>query len=105
MELLERDAALSALADSLEPAAAGRGRLVLVSGEAGVGKTALLRAFAATAQARGARLLWAACDDLLTPRPLGPIVDLRATVGPSLANALAEDVFGGPGSSTWSATS
>jgi predicted ATPase len=56
-------------------ASAGRGRLVLVSGEAGVGKTALLRRFADPAGAC-ARVLWGACDPLFTPRPLGPFVDI-----------------------------
>jgi predicted ATPase len=43
------------------------GRLVLVGGEAGVGKTALVREFA-----EDRRALWGACDPLQTPRALGP---------------------------------
>ena len=49
--------------------------MVLVRGEAGIGKTALLRAFCA-GSAGSARLLWAACDPLFTPRPLGPLLDM-----------------------------
>ena len=73
-ELLERAGELSALDACLETVARGsRGRLVLVSGEAGVGKTALLRRFC---EARGssARILWGGCDPLFTPRPLGPLL-------------------------------
>lgn len=44
MELLERDADLSRLEVLLKHAAAGEGRLVLLEGEAGIGKTSLLRA-------------------------------------------------------------
>jgi hypothetical protein len=45
LELLERDELLDRLASALEAAATGHGRLVLLGGEAGVGKTALLRTF------------------------------------------------------------
>ncbi|MBN1399885.1 MAG: AAA family ATPase, partial [Anaerolineae bacterium] len=40
---------------------AGRGALVFLAGEAGVGKTALAREFAEMARARGAGVLWGAC--------------------------------------------
>ena len=55
--LLERDDLLTALA-SLAEEARSRGCTVLVSGEAGVGKTALLERFAAAAKARGRRRLF-----------------------------------------------
>jgi MoxR-like ATPase len=45
MELIERGAYLADLREHLAAAAAGNGRLVLVSGEAGIGKTSLVRAF------------------------------------------------------------
>ncbi|HEU4842158.1 MAG TPA: AAA family ATPase, partial [Ilumatobacteraceae bacterium] len=65
--LLEREAPLGALIGALEDAEAGRGSTALVMGEAGIGKTSLVRAFAEVAAPR-ARLLSAACDDLVTPR-------------------------------------
>jgi DNA-binding CsgD family transcriptional regulator/tetratricopeptide (TPR) repeat protein len=71
--LLERDAALTALAGHLT-AAGDSGRLIVVGGEAGVGKTSLLREFAR--RSTGVRVLWAACDGLFTPQPLGPLDDL-----------------------------
>lgn len=65
--------------------ASSRGALVLVAGEAGIGKTALLRAFCAGADAR---VLQGACDPLHTPRPLGPLLDiLGEEPGPSDAFA------------------
>src|SRR5215468_4586126 len=76
MELLERSSFLDALAGYAAEAGQGSGRLVLVSGESGIGKTALVEAF--HAQLRGARWLWGACDGLLTPRPLGPLYDIAA---------------------------
>jgi predicted ATPase len=52
--LLERDAELRRLRETLRGAGQGRGSVVLVSGEAGIGKTSLVRAFAreAAGQAR-----------------------------------------------------
>jgi DNA-binding CsgD family transcriptional regulator/tetratricopeptide (TPR) repeat protein len=52
--LIGRETQLEALAAALDAAAAGDGRTVLVSGEAGIGKTALLRRFTHVARARGA---------------------------------------------------
>src|SRR3954452_12030697 len=75
MALLERDEPLGELLGGLRRAEAGQGSTALVSGEAGIGKTTLVRAFAEQAAAR-ARLLSAACDDLLTPRALGPLRDV-----------------------------
>ncbi len=75
-ELLERARDLSALTESLTIVlSSSRGRLVLVAGEAGVGKTALLTRFC-DAQGRSARILWGGCDPLFTPRPLGPFLDI-----------------------------
>jgi hypothetical protein len=88
-ELLERSVELSALDDHLDAVRAGRGgRLVLVGGEAGIGKTALVRAFCE--RVADLRVLWGACDALHTPRPLGPVLDLTDQAGGELA-ALAEE--------------
>src|SRR3954464_353986 len=86
--LLERDAPLGALLTALDEAEGARGSIALVSGEAGIGKTALVREFATRAEAR-ARLLQAACDDLVTPRTLGPLHDAVAGTKGPLATALA----------------
>ncbi len=79
MELVERTSFLQMLADYAGEARQGDGRLVLVSGESGIGKTALVETF--QQQVKGARWLWGACDGLLTPRPLGPLFDIGAQVG------------------------
>ena len=75
MALLERQTQLAALAAAERDAARGQGSLVLVTGEAGAGKTALLRRFANQSSARFA---WGMCDELVTPRPLGPFRDMFA---------------------------
>jgi AAA ATPase domain len=86
--LLERDAELGRLREALDRAGRGRGAVVLVSGEAGIGKTSLVGAFAASARAR-ARVLAGVCDDLGTPRTLGPFRDMAREVGGALAAAMA----------------
>src|SRR5215217_1612035 len=85
--LLERDAELRRLRVTLRGAAKGRGSVVLVSGEAGIGKTSLVRAFAREAAGR-ARVLAGACDDLVTPRTLGPFRDMAREAAPALARAM-----------------
>ena len=72
--LLERGAELDALDSALAAARAGKGTAVLLSGEAGIGKTSVVRAFLRRAGTR-ARVLAGACDDLLSPRTLGPLRD------------------------------
>jgi len=87
-ELLERDDALALLEDAYESALAGAGRLVFVAGDAGIGKSALVREF--TARHPATRVLSGACDGLRTPRPLGPFLDF----GGALSEAVtAPDVF------------
>jgi ATP/maltotriose-dependent transcriptional regulator MalT len=84
MELLERNKSLAELTDWLRRAIDGAGCIALLGAEAGMGKTALLQAFA-KAQV-GARVLWGGCDALFAPRPLGPLYDIaRQTQGELLA--------------------
>lgn len=76
MKLLERGQNLTDLKGWMDEAAAGHGRLVFIAGEAGVGKTALLRLFAQSVEGI-ARVAVGACDPLSTPRPLGPLLDVK----------------------------
>jgi DNA-binding CsgD family transcriptional regulator len=82
--LLERFHHRSVLDQSLATVlSTGHGRLVFVRGEAGVGKTALLRGFCD--EHRGSvRILWGNCDGLFTPRPLGPLLDVVENTGSDL---------------------
>ncbi len=79
MRLIERSAELAALTDGVAAARSGSGRIVLVAGEAGVGKSALVDALVPLVTDTHVHLL--ACDGQFTPRPLGPLVDLAADVG------------------------
>ena len=88
--LLERAEQLALLSEAVTAVAdGGRGRTVLAVGEAGIGKTALLRRFSHSV-AGPARTLWAACDHLFTPRPLGPFLDLAEAAGGQLAARVAD---------------
>ena len=88
-ELLERSGHLAALGESLTAVMTGsEGRLILVGGEAGVGKTVLLQRFC-DEQRHSARILWGACDPLLTPGPLGPLFDIADATGGELQQLVA----------------
>ena len=104
--LLEREDALSTLEAAFGAVVAGHGGVALVSGEAGIGKTSLVRAFVAR-ERRATRVLAGACDDLAVPRPLGPFLDIAREL-PGLAVELGQggvdaarlvlDALGGSGS-------
>jgi DNA-binding CsgD family transcriptional regulator len=83
MQLLDRDAALGTLGAALDRTREGRGEVVVVAGEAGIGKTTLLRAFL-TGLPPGQLAFSGACDDLVTPRPLGPFHDIGRQAGGEL---------------------
>ncbi|GIM88912.1 ATP-binding protein [Paractinoplanes toevensis] len=88
MDLLERDDELAALGRLLAESAAG-GRVAIVSGEAGAGKSTLAAAFAEAAGPR-AHVVWGACDPLLTPRALGPLHDIARALGGRLRDRIAD---------------
>jgi DNA-binding CsgD family transcriptional regulator/tetratricopeptide (TPR) repeat protein len=95
--LLEREDALAALHGAHSEARSGVGRLVLIAGEAGIGKTSLAHGFAESV-ARSTRVLTGACDPLFTPRPLSPFGDVAAETNGPLRVLLrqggsAHDVF------------
>ncbi len=85
--LVEREPQLVELERYLDDAGSGRGRFVLVHGEAGIGKTSLLLEFLRRAGGRG-QVLLGACDGVSTPRPLGPLYDMLDGLGPDLSAVL-----------------
>jgi ATP/maltotriose-dependent transcriptional regulator MalT len=82
VDLLERKQSLDLLRECPP------GQLVIVSGEAGVGKTALVRAYCGES---GDQVVWGHCDALRTPRPMGPLHDVARLVGGRFAGIMAAD--------------
>jgi DNA-binding CsgD family transcriptional regulator len=86
--LLEREGELATLRGLIDDLGAAGGKVVLIRGEAGIGKSALVEAFAA-ARSVDCRVLLGTCDDLYIPQPLTPFVDIGRTE-PTLAEPLDE---------------
>jgi DNA-binding CsgD family transcriptional regulator/tetratricopeptide (TPR) repeat protein len=85
--LLERDAELRQLAALAKRVGRDPGRVVLMRGEAGVGKTAVVNELVVAADP-AVRVLQGWCDPLATPRPLGPLVDALAGLDRRVADGL-----------------
>ena len=85
VKLLERDELLSAMRAMVD--APTTARIGLISGEAGAGKSALLRHYS-DVMSRGATVLWGSCDPLSSPRPLGPLLDIAPSLDPGIADQL-----------------
>jgi DNA-binding CsgD family transcriptional regulator len=82
MRLLERDPVLASLRQYARESGQGEGRLVLIAGEAGAGKSVLVERF--QRDLPDALWSWGACDGLSTPRPLAPLFDLARDLGGEL---------------------
>src|SRR5512143_855760 len=79
-QLVERDEALATLRRYLDDEATAVGRIVLIRGEAGIGKTALLRAFVQDCPS-DVDIVWGFCDGVSTPQPYGPFEDMADALG------------------------
>jgi len=75
MELIERDGFLRSLETKFESVTEGEGHCILLSGEAGIGKTSLIKSFYKEKKA-DCKIYQGTCDALFTPRPLAPIYDI-----------------------------
>src|SRR6478609_9526975 len=93
VELLERTSALTALREYAAEARTGTGRVVLVAGEAGVGKSTLLDAL--RVELADAHWCAGACDGQFVPRPLAPFFEVAAALGGSVVpmSGHREDLF------------
>src|SRR5262249_9030429 len=88
-----RERELQHLTDAVERALRGNGQVVMVSGEAGIGKTCLLAEVAARSRQRGALVLWGTCAEDEAGRAYGPFhealeVYVQTAAAAALHNAL-----------------
>ena len=87
MQLLERESYIEDLSALLDRIPTVGGCVALISGEAGIGKTSLLRKFAAV-QNKAACVLWGGCEALFTPHPLAPLQDISRQIGGDFPKAI-----------------
>jgi DNA-binding CsgD family transcriptional regulator/tetratricopeptide (TPR) repeat protein len=73
--LVGRDSEMALLTGLMKEAARGRGGSVLIEGEPGIGKSALVRAAVAQAPEIGCQVFWGAGDELSQALPLLPFLD------------------------------
>src|ERR1700738_3117923 len=82
MQLLERESYIEELSALLGRIPCVGGRVALISGEAGIGKTSLLREFAAAQnKAAGVLCVGGGSEPLFTPHPLAPRQDISRQIG------------------------
>ncbi len=94
--LIGRQQELAVLTATLDDALAGRGQMVMLAGEPGIGKTRLAQELARHAQERGAQVLWGWCHEQAGAPPYWPWMQLiRAQVETTDAGQLGQDM--GPG--------
>jgi len=73
--LVGRDSEMATLTGLIRGVARGRGSSVLIEGEPGIGKSALVRAAVAAAPEAGCQVFWGAGDELGQALPLLPFLD------------------------------
>ena len=81
MSLVGRDSEVAALRTTVDLALRGQGRVTLLTGEPGIGKTALAAVTAAYAEAVGASVAWADCWLGGGQPPFGPWAQVLAALG------------------------
>jgi len=87
MKLLERDAHLNAMNSIFNGISETGGHTLFIAGEAGIGKTSLIKEFINMVEGRS-RIFTGGCDALFTPRPLGPLFDISARLSPEFQRIL-----------------
>ncbi len=87
MELIERSGYLDVLKKQFEQTAHGEGFIFFIIGEAGIGKTSLVNAFAREVEDE-CEIYTGTCDSLFTPRPLAPLFDIAWQIDDGLPELL-----------------
>lgn len=93
--LVGREAELRRLSPYVAELVSGRGRAVLVEGEPGVGKSALIKAVCEDARQQGCQVLWGAADELGQTFALLPLIEAVGAAEPGWRTELQRIVRGG----------
>ena len=91
--IVGREAPLSTVLHVLERTRAAHGGTLLVSGEAGIGKSRIVRAVAERARSLGFAALEGACFEADRAQPYAPLLDLVRTLAATASPALAAHWF------------
>ncbi|HVF32192.1 MAG TPA: AAA family ATPase [Acidimicrobiales bacterium] len=76
--LVGRDREVEVVTDAVHAAALGHGRVILVEGEPGIGKSRLIDQACDQARIEGCEVARGGCDDFAPPRPFAPLLDALA---------------------------
>jgi predicted ATPase/DNA-binding SARP family transcriptional activator len=87
LPLVGRQSELAELLRQVEAALEGSGGLTVIYGEAGVGKSRLLRELALNAQWRGLHTVWGCCYELAAPPAYQPLVEALRSGLPALSDS------------------
>jgi len=91
-----RQQEMAVLADALDDALSGRGQMVMLAGEPGIGKTRLAQELASRAESLGAQVLWGWCYEHAGAPPYWPYVQpIRAYVESADAQQLSSQMGSG----------
>src|SRR5829696_8220446 len=94
--LVGRESAVAALDRAVREAAAGRGGLVLITGEAGIGKIALAQDVAGRAAESGALVLWGSCREGPGVPGFWPWVEVLRAYADRIGSSGLTQQVGGP---------
>src|SRR4051794_28905756 len=94
-DLLEREAEMAEIGGGLDAAAAGGGRVIVIEGAAGIGKSTLMDEAAAHAEARGMVVLRARGSIMETEFAFGVVIQLLAPSIEPLGAKVREQLFAG----------
>ncbi|MBC7261133.1 MAG: AAA family ATPase, partial [Chloroflexi bacterium] len=88
--LVGREDELAFLLNCWQAAAEGKGGLVLIEGEAGVGKTRLVQELANRLRWQGVRVLWGRCYEFERHLPYQPLAEALRSILPTMSTAELE---------------
>jgi DNA-binding CsgD family transcriptional regulator len=88
MELFERESFIASLENRFREISSGEGHCFFITGEAGIGKTSLVKEFLRQVEKVSVQYV-GSCDLLFTPRPLAPLYDIASQIKEDLLEKIS----------------